>query len=185
MKRSYIKGCILVSILIVFAYFTYEVFLKTTYAGGYLTSLEVPTWLREDFFLSEPITSKEPGPIIECEEDCYGVFRIKFFNADTDEVITDKAVLNELISMFSYSDEPFVYDESRTRGGMCFFYYNGVLPACQPASLFSGFNGTTIPFKEGMEIEGFYMKYHASTIPASTTDNLEEALDQFIMDYIP
>ena len=180
MKRRHVKGGILCIVLVVFAYLIYIIFFKTTYAGGYLTSLEVPTWLRGELPVSSCLADQEPGPVIESEQDYYGVFKVRFFDANTQEQITDKAILDQIMSMFIYTDDPFVYDETRSIDGACFFYYNGALDAYQSASLFSGFNGSGNVPGVLKGIDAFYMKYHAATIPASFSDTIEEALDEFL-----
>lgn len=182
MRTKHIKTVIIFVLLIIASCQLYNIFFET-HTAEHNTSGTVPPWLKNEFAVNTPVITDEPGPVMESRNDYYGAFIIRFYDADTKELITDKSALNELVSMFTYTEEPFVYDQTRTRNGGCFFYYNGAVPANHAVSLFSGFNGTA---KAGLDpgaakgINRFYMKFQISTIPASFSDDLEEALGQFV-----
>lgn len=180
MKAKYIKigvSCVFLTIL---SFLIYIFFFKTTYSGGAYTSVDVPPWLEGELSTVSSVIDKDSGPAIESDEDSYGVFKIRFYDASTQKLITDKSILNQLVSMFTYTNEPFIYDENRTTDGACFFYYDGILPANHSSSLFSGFIGNeTSLLHTSKGIANFYLKVQASTIPSSFSDDLDEALDEF------
>lgn len=167
-----------ISDFILFSYI--QIFFETTYYETLYTSLDVPPWLEEEFSTTSTVIKGEPGPTIGAGDDTYAVFKIRFYDASSQELITDKSVLRQIVSMFIHTDEPYIYNEKRTANGSCFFYYNGILPANYSASMFTGFNcSETDVLNNPLEINRFYMKVQACTIPASFSDNLEKALDQF------
>lgn len=180
MRMKHIKIGVSCIFLIVILFLVYTFLFKTTYSGGSYTSVDVPLWLEGELSTVSSDIDGEPGPTIESDEDSYGVFKIRFFDASTQKLITDKSVLNQIVTMFIYTDEPFIYDDKRTTDSGCFFYYNGILPANYAASMFTGFTGgESSQFGTAKEIDRFYLKVQASTIPSSFSDNLETALDEF------
>lgn len=180
MRMKHIKIGVSCIFLIVSVFLVYTFLFKTTYSGGSYTSVDVPPWLEGELSTVSSDIDGEPGPTIESDEDSYGVFKIRFYDASTQKLIKDKAVLNQIVTMFIYTDEPFIYDEKRTADGACFFYYNGTLPASYAASIFTGFSGDESgQFSTVKGIDRFYLKVQASTIPASFSDDLEKALDEF------
>lgn len=180
MRKRHIKRCFFCIVLILFLYLIYMIFFKTTYAESGLLSLDVPDWMRGELPVTSCLTDQAPGPVMEAEKDYYGVFRIRFFDADTQEQITDQVILDQLLSMFVYTDDPFVYDETRSINGTCFFYYNGKLKGGQSAGLFSGFKGRGEGSDVLKGIDAIYMQYSVEAIPGSFSDKLDEVLDEFL-----
>lgn len=176
MKTRHIKTGIICIVLPVMLYLIYIIFFKTTYSGSGWVSLDVPSWLKGE--MSAAI-SGEPGPVLAVKgEETYVTFTIRFYDASTEELITDRAVLNRIVSMFTYTEEPFKYDEERSREGTCLFYYDGVFPENHPAALFSGFNGSGNNLSGGAgKIDRFYLKVQGGTMTAN--GDMEEVLDKF------
>lgn len=180
MKAKYIKIGVSSMCLATFLVLIYIWGFKTTYSGGFYTFVDVPTWMEGDLSTDSSFTEEEPGPTIQSDEDSYAVLKIRFYDSSTQKLITDKSILRQILSMFKYTDEPFVYDEERTVDGNCFFYYNGILLTNDFSSMFSGFTGNEIMVENAAEeISGFYLKVQGSTISCDAFPNLDEALDAF------
>lgn len=141
------------------------------------TTFHVPEWLEQEIDTSKKIKEQESGPVITAEGNAYVFFKIMFYDIERDKQITDPEILEELLGMFQYTKDNFIYDKERTENGVCFFYYNGVLSPENSAGIFSGFEGKkNFPEGKSEKIGKIIMRFRVSTVPANSVDNLEEAL---------
>ena len=82
--------------------------------------------------------------------------------------------------MFQATNEPFVYDRSRSTDGNLFLYYNGIVPANYKPSLFSGFHGKDFfPECSNKKISSIYMLiYHTYSLEVDKKQTIQNQLDE-------
>lgn len=131
--------------------------LCSTTSSSYLAGDE-PDWLEDTINTTADISNVEAGPCYWSNDEHYLAYDIRFYNAKTNQQITDYKILEELLDMFQYTNEPFVYDRSRSFDGNCFVYYDGIVPAKYDPALFSGFKGKeNFPECSSEKIDSVYM----------------------------
>lgn len=131
--------------------------LCSTTSSSYLAGDE-PDWLENTISTTANISNVEAGPCYWSNDEHYLAYDIRFYNAITNQQITDYKILEELLNMFQYTNEPFVYDRSRSFDGNCFLYYNGIVPAKYGPALFSGFKGKeNFPECSSEKIDSIYI----------------------------
>lgn len=153
--------------------------LYPTTSSCYLAGNE-PEWIENIINTSTDITYVEPGPSYWSDVEHYLAFDIQFYNATTNQQITDYNILEELLEMFQYTDEPFVYDRSRSFDGNCFLYYDGIVPEEYKPALFSGFIGKeNFPECSSEKIDSVYMLiYHTYSSEIIYKHDIQRQLDE-------
>ena len=138
-----------------------------------------PEWIEETINTAEDIVDVEAAPQAWLSEDGYLMYDFRFYDAETDEQIIDYEILEELLAMFQYTQEPFVYDRSRSVDGNCLIYYNGVVPAGYAPAIFSGFQGKeNFPESSAKKIKEIYLVYDIHSSEAVAKYDLEKQLDE-------
>ena len=118
-----------------------------------------------------------PGPDMWGTKDSYHVVKLRFYDTADGKMITDQNAIDEILSMFVYTEDAFVYDEELSGNGVSCFYYNGILPAEQKAALFQGFHGKEGGIEEnGKKILEIKVVEQDDSVDAEDFDGLEDAL---------
>lgn len=153
--------------------------LYPTTSSRYLAGNE-PEWIENIINTTTDITKVEPGPSYWSDVEHCLAFDIQFYNATTKQQITDYNILEELLEMFQYTDEPFVYDRSRSFDGNCFLYYDGIVPKEYKPALFSGFIGKdNFPECSSEKIDSVYMLiYNTYSSEVIYKHNIQKQLDE-------
>ena len=148
-------------------------------SSNYLAGDE-PEWVENTINTNTNITNVSSGPSYWSNVDHYLAFDIQFYNADTKQQITDYQILEELLQMFQATNEPFIYDRSRSTNGNLFLYYNGIVPANYKPSLFSGFHGKDFfPECRNEKISSIYMLiYHTYSLEVDKKLTIQNQLDE-------
>lgn len=173
-KKKIAYSCVLLAVVVLICS-KLGVFESREYkpGGG---NLEVAEWLEKIDIRSTQI-SDIPGPVTKAYADSYEVIEIKFYNADTNELIVRPEIIKEILQLFKYTDDPYIYDEKRSKKGKCFWYYDGIVAENQTTSLFSGFQGSETLSKNLTEIDSIILKINSSTIEVVSGMKMEEALN--------
>ncbi|MCM1498775.1 MAG: hypothetical protein NC124_09955 [Clostridium sp.] len=137
-----------------------------------------PEWISNTIDTSAIITDVKGGPCVWTNNDACLVYNFRFYDANSHEQITDYKILEELLSMFQYTDEPFIYDRKRSFNGNCFFYYNGTVPADSAPLLFSGFQGKhNFPSHGVKKIVAVQVAYDVYFSEVLFEDDIQKQLD--------
>ena len=168
---------LIVLFLIGFLIFTIW-YLKPTHSQSILYEEETPEWFENTICISSQISNVDAGPLVWSDNEHYLAFEFYFYNAKTDQQITDYEVLEEILSLFQYTEEPFIYDSERSFNGKCFIYYNGIVPANYMPPLFSGFGSINFSKSNIKGIESFYMCYDVISSNVHYKNNIQKQLDE-------
>lgn len=153
-------------------------YLKPTYSQNALHEEEVPEWLENTICISSRISDADAGPLVWSDSEHYLAFEFCFYNAETNQQITDYEVLEEILSLFQYTEEPFIYDSERSFNGKCFIYYDGIVPAGYMPPMFSGFGRNDLSKDNIKGIESFYMSYNVLSSNVRYKSDIQKQLDE-------
>lgn len=124
------------------------------------------------------MTYEEDGPILTSEKESYAAIAVQFYDTSDGgrEKITDQNIVDAILTGFKVEDEKFIISQEKSKDGMVYFYYNGIVSKNNNPILFSGYYGNN-SVMESTGVTSFEIVSAEAFTPAENFDDITEAIE--------